>query len=435
MRTVLSVRVFVSATTTLAALVILAPTMWSATGPTEAKTGFTLSSNGFAEEYCGINGADQRRLSDSPLPLIDGDECNFETAAEEFTGPETAADGLGPIFNAAGCGECHMMPILGGSIQVVERRAGKFDGNAFFDPPGGSLIQDRALDPRIQEVSDPKHSNVQALRASLSVLGLGFVEAINSNTLDDIKDAQPSSMRGRLIDVSVQEAPGRNRAGRFGWKDQQASLLSFSADAYVNEMGITSPLEPVEPTSMGNSIAAYDKVPGPPQRATDPDDDGVDVELFALFMRSTLAPPVDAQRAGTSDAQEGSRIFNNLKCDVCHTRSITTAAPGTVINGGALKVANALGNKVIHPFSDFLLHDIGTGDGIVQNGGGNTRNTLRTVPLWGLRARGRFMHDGLSFNVTDAILRHDNQARSARDGFKGLSSRDKDRLLAFLMSL
>ena len=159
------------------------------------------------------------------------------------------------------------------------------------------------------------------------------------------------------------------------------------------------------------------------------------MELFALFMRSTLAPPRDADRANTADARDGSGIFNSIGCATCHTRDITTAAPGTVINGGALKVAKTLGNKIIHPFGDFLLHDIGTGDGIVQNGGGATRNMVRTVPLWGLRARGRFMHDGLSFSVTDAILRHDNQARSARESFKELSDRSERKLLAFLMSL
>ena len=115
--------------------------------------------------------------------------------------------------------------------------------------------------------------------------------------------------------------------------------------------------------------------------------------------------------------------------------TIVTAAPGTLINGGALRVANSLGNKIIHPFSDFLLHDIGTGDGIVQNGGPSTRNKIRTPALWGLRARGRFMHDNLSFSFEDAIARHGNQAAAARDNFNNLSSSDERKVLAFLSSL
>jgi len=329
------------------------------------------------------------------------------------------------VFNAAGCGECHATPIIGGSSQVVERRAGSWNGRDFVEHPGGSLIQDRSLFPGLQERVLPGN-NVLAFRASLSILGLGFVEAIHSDTLDEIRQEQPSAMRGLSIDVPVLESPGRTRAGRFGWKNQQASLVSFSADAYVNEMGITSPLEPNEPTS--NGIEVYDPVEGV-------DDEGVDVELFALFMRSTKAPPRDEVLAATEDARDGSRLFNAIGCATCHTRSITTAPPGTPINGGALKVAEALGNKIIRPFSDFLLHDIGTGDGIVQNGGDASRNMVRTVPLWGLRTRGRFMHDALSFNLTDAILRHGNQARLPRDAFRALRNSDKDKLIAFLLSL
>lgn len=397
---------------------------------TDAPTGFALTSNGFAEEFC----ANQAALTDSPnSPLIPDDECNFDAALEEFTGPEGIADGLGPIFNAAGCGECHLTPIIGGSSQIMEKRAGFFNGTSFIEHPGGSLIHDRATDVRIQELALPASTNVVALRSSLSVLGDGFVEAIANGTLTAIANAQPSSVRGQIINVPVFEAPGTTRVGRFGHKNQQASLVSFSADAYVNEMGITSPLQPDEPTSNGNSVAAFDTVPAGNPSA--PDDEGVDVELFALFMRSTLAPPRDLQRASTADAQAGSTLFNSIGCAQCHTREIVTAAPGTLINGGALRVAATVGNKRIRPFGDFLLHDIGTGDGIVQNGGQSTRNKVRTIPLWGLRARGRLMHDSLSFSITDAIQRHGGQASNARANFNALSSTNRNRVIEFLLSL
>ena len=372
--------------------------------PTEAPTGFDGLTNGFVTQ------------------------AEMDEAAEEFTGPETVADGLGPIFNAAGCGECHTMPLLGGSSQITERRAGFFNGSTFIEHPGGSLIADRATHPNIQERVLPGH-NVISQRASLSVLGDGFVEAIDSGDLLDISNSQPSALRGTFIQIPVLEAPGHNRGGRFGWKNQHASLLSFSADAYKNEMGITSPLEPVEPTFNGVVLGpAFDPFP-------EPEDDGEDVELFARFMRATKAPPVDAARAASAAAQAGSTLFNQIGCATCHVRNITTAPAGTVINGGQFTVPAALGNKVIHPFSDFLLHDVGTGDGIVQNGGQSTRNRLRTVPLWGLRTRGRFMHDALSMSVESAILRHGGQATSVRQAFEGLSSTSKARLLAFLDSL
>lgn len=396
----------------------------------DARTGFSLVSNGFAEEFC----RNQAALTDSPnSPQIPADECDYATALEEFTGPEGVEDGLGPIFNAAGCGECHLTPIIGGSSQITEKRAGIFDGATFIEHPGGSLIQDRATNVSLQELATPANTNVTALRASLSVLGDGFVEAIANSTLESIANAQPASVRGQLINVPVFESPNTRRTGRFGWKNQQASLVSFSADAYVNEMGITSPLQPDEPTSNGNSVAAFDNVP--PGHPNDPDDEGVDVELFALFMRSTLAPPRDNARASTASAQAGATLFSNIGCAQCHTPSIVTSPPGTIINGGALRVANALGNKRIRPFGDFLLHDIGTGDGIVQNGGASTRNKVRTAPLWGLRARGRFMHDQLSFSLTDAIQRHGGQASAARSNFNQLSNASRNNLFAFLLSL
>jgi CxxC motif-containing protein (DUF1111 family) len=400
---------------------------------TEAPTGFDGRSNGFAEEFC----RDQHRLVSSPnSPKIPADECNLNAAEEEFIGPESVADGLGPIFNAAGCGECHSAnpafdpddftrKITGATSEITEKRAGFWDGRTFREHPGGSLIHNRSLRGFEQERVLPGH-NVLAIRSTLSVLGDGFVEAISNDTLREIANRQPSAHRGQVIEVPVLEKPGTTRVGRFGHKAQQASLVSFSADAYLNEMGITSPLQPDELTF--NGVAVEDPVPGI-------DDEGVDVELFALFMRSTKAPAVDEDLAATDDARRGRELFNSVGCAVCHTPTIVTAQPGTLINGGALKVTNALGNKIIHPFSDFLLHDVGTGDGIVQNGGQSTRNKMRTAALWGLRLRSRFMHDLASFTFEDAIDRHRGQASSSRDAFNRLRSSDKRRLLTFLSSL
>jgi CxxC motif-containing protein (DUF1111 family) len=98
-------------------------------------------------------------------------------------------------------------------------------------------------------------------------------------------------------------------------------------------------------------------------------------------------------------------------------------------------VPEALGDKIIHPFSDFLLHGVGTGDGIAQNGGPGTRNKIRTAPIWGLRTRPQFMYDGLLLTLTDAIVRHAREALDAIDQYLALSTTEKDQLLAFLQSL
>ncbi len=355
------------------------------------------------------------------------DQAQFDANLETFNEREGIAQGLGPVYNAQSCAECHQNPVTGAISQITEVRAGHFDGVNFIDHVGGSLINDRAIDASIQE-RVLGGNEVRTFRTSLNTLGDGFVEAIDSNTLVAISNNQPAGMRGQVIQVPVGEAGGLTRVGRFGWKNQHASLLSFSADAYLNEMGITSPLQPTENTSNGNSVAAFDSVP-------DPENDGADVQAFADFMRATKAPPRDVQLAATPDAQTGLALFNQVGCTTCHVASITTAPPGTVINRGAFTVPDALGNKSIHPFGDFLLHNVGTGDGIVQNGGPSTRNKLRTAPLWGVRTRDRLMHDGESLTRNEAILRHAGEATPVINNYRNLSINQKNQLVTFLNSL
>jgi CxxC motif-containing protein (DUF1111 family) len=109
-----------------------------------------------------------------------------------------------------------------------------------------------------------------------------------------------------------------------------------------------------------------------------------------------------------------------------------------VINGGSFVVPTALGDKVFHPYSDFLLHDVGTGDGIPIQPlpeYADTANKIKTPPLWGLRTRNRLMHDGLSCTLNDAIQRHQGQAATSVAAFNLLPDADKARVLAFLQSL
>ena len=114
---------------------------------------------------------------------------------------------------------------------------------------------------------------------------------------------------------------------------------------------------------------------------------------------------------------------------------MTTDPPGTVLNGGTYTVPAALGNKVFHPYGDFLLHDVGTGDGIVQAGPADTANKLRTVPLWGLRIKSRFMHDNASATLSDAIQRHAGEAQAVITRFSALTATQQQQLITFLKSL
>ena len=398
------------------------------------------------------------------------DDATHAVDQDKFDEVEQISDGLGPLYNAQSCRECHQNPISGGGSQVGELRVGHRGPGGKFENPeipinhgseiikGRSLVNDRAICPsgafpaaEIQEhVPDSEH--IRTFRVSVNLLGDGFVEAVPDQTFVDLAKDQCNKSHhkicGQVLYVPVVEAPGQTAVGRFGWKDQQASLLSFSADAYLNEMGITNRLQPDEVTNICNAA------PEPNDR---PGSDGLaDIDHFARFIRASKAPPRDAHLAGAPKAKQGAELFTKIGCAECHVETMTTAAAGTKVNGGALTVPSPLGGMQFHPYGDFLLHDVGTGDGIVQSMTEHygkrmysiawknlssarefesTGNKIRTAPLWGVRMRSRLMHDGAATTLLDAILRHRGEAGHVTDKFERLKSSEKDALLDFLHSL
>src|SRR5215472_6821617 len=250
--------------------------------------------------------------NDQSGAVSNGFTTNATFAADEavFMEEEDIGDGLGPVYNARSCVDCHAQPNVGGTSQITELRVGHTDANGnFVNPsltindgqttiPNRSLVNDRSVCAQ-DAANVPGAETIRALRATTNVLGDGFVEAIDSNTLLAISNAQPGQSGGQiaglLIQVPLSEAAGQVRAGRFGWKNQQASLLSFAADAYVNEQGVTSRLQPNESTTVCDTVADPED---------HPDANGLaDIDHFARFMRATQAPPVDALLAATADAQ------------------------------------------------------------------------------------------------------------------------------------
>ncbi len=387
----------------------------------EAPTGFDSLTNGFLPQGPAFDTLEEDTVV--PLRSFNDDRFIFEEV-------EKNADGLGPVYNAQSCRECHQNVATGGASQVAEHRTGHLDGNVFFESLGGSLVHSRATNPQIVERVAYADS-IRTFRISTNTLGDGFVEAISNLAILGVRAAQPASMRGSVVPAPVLEANGQVRIGRFGWKSQHASLVSFAADAYLNEMGITSPLFPDENTSSGTFVGfgtPFDTV-------AEPEDDGTDLRAFADFMRSTKAP---SRGPITPTVLAGETIFKNLGCGTCHTPTYRTVPPGTKVNGGAFTVPDALGNKIIHPYSDFLVHDIGTGDGIPVQSKPEfawTANAMRTAPLWGMRTRSRLMHDGLTFTEREAIERHAGQAQAVTDAYKALGDSDKELVRAFLDSL
>jgi CxxC motif-containing protein (DUF1111 family) len=392
------------------------------------------------------------------------DETTHQADLETFDAVEDVKDGLGPLYNAQSCRECHQSPTSGGASQITELRVGHRGPDGHFRNPripiargaevitGRSLVNDRAICPsgEFQE-RVPTRETIRTLRVSLNLLGDGFVEALADETLIDLARHQCRSTHGKIcgqaLRVPIVEAPGQTGVGRFGWKNQHASLLSFSGDAYLNEMGITSRLFPDEVTKLCNTVSEPNDTPGA---------DGLeDIDRFARFMRATKAPARDHVQAETPQAIRGARLFNQTGCATCHAPQLTTAPAGTRINGGTLTIPDALGDKVFHPFGDFLLHDVGTGDGILMameehygrdaykkewkglslNDQQRTQNKIRTAPLWGVRLRTRLMHDGESLTFTDAILRHRGEASEVTHRYRRLPANDREAIVEFLKSL
>ena len=397
------------------------------------------------------------------------DDSTHQADRDSFEEFEEIDDGLGPLYNAQACRECHQNPTSGGPSQISELRVGHTGPDGVFRNPdipiargavvisGRTLVNDRAICPNAtfpdSEIQErvPETETVRATRLSLNLLGDGLVEAVPDQTLLELAREQRRATGGRIhgqpLWVPILEAPGHTGVGRFGWKNQHASLLSFAADAYLNEMGITSRLFPDEVTDLCNTVD---------EPNNKPDSTGLeDIDRFTRFIRATKAPARDRVLAATPQAMRGSALFDTIGCALCHVRTLTTAPTGTAINGGTFTLTPALGDKVFHPFGDYLLHDVGTGDGIavamqehygrrvyqtvwrelVTDSIARARNKMRTAPLWGVRLRPRLMHDGASLTLRDAILRHSGEAYQARQRFRSLAPGEQEAVLAFLRSL
>jgi CxxC motif-containing protein (DUF1111 family) len=240
---------------------------------------------------------------------------------------------------------------------------------------------------------------------------VGLVDAVPDSTFENL------ATRGSKVNLVLDPQRGTRKVGKFGWKAQVSSLFLFSGDAYLNEMGITSPVFRDEQCPNGDCalIAACNPV-------LDPEDiNGDDVQAFDDFM--TLLAPIPRGTI-TPSVAAGEGVFNRIGCEGCHVSTLTT---------GPSSIA-ALNQQPFHPYSDFLLHHMGTlGDGIEQ--GKAAGDEMRTAPLWGLRFRSRFLHDARTNSLGDAIAAHDGAAKAAADAFGHLNAADRQALLDFLGSL
>jgi CxxC motif-containing protein (DUF1111 family) len=352
----------------------------------------------------------------------------YKVISDVFTRPHNVTH----RSNAQSCSDCHIIPESGGSSRVTVTRAGHYEGGRFIDGPDGGLLHTRGGTARLPPQS------ITGLRVSTNLLGIGYVEAIPDEEISQIADLQAAQTKGEIhgqvARATALELLGRGQhAGRFGWKSQHSSLYSFAADSLANELGVPNALYPLDSGSKPERLSPTDS-----QSTPIPDQSQTLRELTA-FLRSTEPIERDPALAGSPDAAKGEQIFDRIGCALCHLPSLKTAATGSILPDGS-RVPKRLGNKIIHPYSDFLLHDVGTGDGIVQHAAAqdadqSTANKFRTAPLWGLRYRSWLMHDGKSVTYHQAIERHRGEASCAVDSYEKLIPAEKHALREFLNSL
>lgn len=348
---------------------------------------------------------------------------DFVDGLDDFVKAETAETGLGPIFNDVSCVACHAAGGTGGAGRKSVVRFGRVI-NGVFDPLtelGGALLQKRSISRETLEQIPPE-ANVTALRITTPLFGAGLIEAIPDEAiLANVSAPKTDGVKGKASMVK-DPVSGEMRVGRFGWKAQQASVLGFAGDAYLNEMGITSRFFPTENAPNGKQavLAKADKF-ADPEDVVDPVTNKSDVDRVANFMRFLAPLPTGASTAKTI---AGAKVFEQIGCVQCHVPKMSTSTTAPA----------GIGGQTVALYSDLLLHDMGAlGDGIAQ--GDASMREMRTAPLWGLRARDAFLHDGRASTVDLAIRAHDGEAKVIRDRYKALPEAQRQQLLEFLKSI
>jgi CxxC motif-containing protein (DUF1111 family) len=382
------------------------------------------------------------------------------------TPPATVNPGLGPFFNNSSCTACHLsdgrgLPEKGQLLVRVSDPKNKYtplnknfanyhhEGGVKSEntPPVaglGNQIQDQSIygkspegevdiswqekqgkyaDGTTYSLRSPEakitfadgkllSSEIQtSLRLPPPVFGLGLLEAVPEKTL--LKSADPDDKNGDGISGRVNQvwdfSNKKMTVGRFGWKANSPNLLQQSASAYVNDMGVTSPLFPEKdiPTDIDRQI----------------------LDLTTFYVQ-TLGVP--ARRAIDDPlVKKGEKLFNEANCATCHFPSLRTGEHEVKL----------LANQKIHPYTDLLLHDMGAGLADRRPDFLATGTEWRTTPLWGVGLTqtvlpyASYLHDGRARTLEESILWHGGESEASKEAFRNMSSGDREALLGFLRSL
>lgn len=393
-------------------------------GPTTAPPPVDTTTGGDAGPATGLD------LFDQPLTGITADDLvTFHEGDALFEVPLRDADGLGPVYTRNSCGGCHASGVRGpGSVQkmaVVDVDGVTPSGDQATLLPYGQTVRPLLTAGATKAVLPPNDPRVKVtVRVGPPILGRGYIEAVADAEIERMAAEQATrtdGIHGRVNHVTYaseisadarfhHHVKGDAVIGRFGLKARIGFLDDFAADAFQGDMGITSPLRPVE-------------VPNP-DSLTDDLKAGVDVEMAsvqkrAMYMRLTAIPKRRDDAAGLA-------LFQQTNCSVCHAPSLATRADYPIA---------LLANVQAPIFTDLLVHDMGTGlaDGVVDGEAGST--SWRTAPLIGLRFERTFMHDSRATTIRQAIELHGGEAADSVNRYHALSANDRDLLEAFVGGL
>jgi CxxC motif-containing protein (DUF1111 family) len=434
------------------------PNLIAGGGSQPGQPGFFQAAQVFFTSVFSVTGS----INDAPPGLTDG-------------GP-----GLGPRYNLNSCAGCHAQPAVGGTspttnpeVAVATLHGARNVVPSFITLKGpvreARFVRnpDGTPDGQVHELyvisgrPDAPGCNIQqenfaaalaadnvGFRIPTPTFGLGLVEGISDLGLTTAFNSNSALKLQLGISGQFNTSPNDGTITRFGWKAQDKSLLMFSGEAYLVEMGVTNELFPNKRDNETNPSCQFNPLPedmtifgttdpvSPPTGST-ASDFSTGIVNFATFMRLS-APPAPAPAAvyppnpaATASSSRGSVVFNNIGCQACHVTQQTTA-----ING--LAFLNSSGPVSLSPFSDFAVHNMGYGlaDGITQ--GNANGQEFRSAPLWGIGQRVFFLHDGRTSDLLQAILAHaspESEANAVINNFNLLPPQSKQDLLNFLRSL